>query len=169
MKILSMSLLMLIAFVASGQKLSKYYTTSELENGRIYFVKPFDDFESRKGRDAFIYDLTYLEGSDTLTMNYTYFAGEAFEADSIGIQFDKRVRFFPTERLFIEREKRDWKHRYTTELPLEFMIDFYDSKNSPFFQVKNGTESLVYDIKNNKWEKFAGIMQQIFKVIELNR
>ncbi|MDZ7741340.1 MAG: hypothetical protein U5Q03_06240 [Bacteroidota bacterium] len=169
MRILILSFLLVLAAGASGQKLSKYYRTSNLENGKIYFVKSFEDFESSKGRDAFIYDLTYLKGSDTLTINYTYYAEEAFEADSIGIQFNKQITFFPTERLFIERNKKSWEHRYTAEVPLEFMVDFYDSENSPFFQLQSGGKSLVYEIRNNKWEKFSGIMQQIFQVIELNR
>ncbi|MCF8229636.1 MAG: hypothetical protein K9G58_01000 [Bacteroidales bacterium] len=168
MRTLAILLFCTIAFGLQAQKLSKYYKTSKLENNMIYFIKPFDGFQGVKGNEEFIYDLTYQLGEDSLTMNYTYYSPLAMVADSLVFNFSNKSHSYKTHRLFIEKDKKDWRHRYTAQVPLEVIKEFYAVENAPVILVLGGDEKMSYDISKHKWRKFSDIMRQILNMISLN-
>ncbi len=169
MKITALFILMVFTLSASAQKLSNYYMSSNLENGRIYFIKPFEKFKNINTKQIFVYDVSFLEGQDSVTMNFSYYTDHAAEADSLGFIIEDSGKAYQVKKLFIEKDKKNWHQRYTATIPLTEIQRFYKSEAIPGIVVFANKKKLAYSIKSRKWKKYADIMQQILQVIKLNQ
>jgi len=157
-----------VCSVTNAQKISKYYTSSMQENGTLYFIEPKQEFKNKKERCKLSYDLTCLTTKDSIALNFTYLDDAIIVIDSIGfIQDNKRISS-NTEKIFIETDKKLWKHRYSAKF-------LFNDINSIFQQGKKTTVLIYYEsktmqleMKNSKWKKESDIMSKILTLVEAN-
>jgi len=81
--IISLFLILISLQIVSAQKLDNYYTQRVQEGGDIYFIQPNDDFKNSDDHSNFFFDLTFREGSDSATINFTYYSKDPAPADRL--------------------------------------------------------------------------------------
>ncbi len=159
----------LICFIAKAQNISKFYTSSIQENGILYFIEPKQEFSNKKERAKLIYDLTYLAGNDSISVNFTYTNNFVKKIDSIVLIQEKIRLHSKTKKIFIETNKNVWVHRYSAIFSFnEFTKIFKQNKQAQiliYFQNK----PVKLEINDKKWKKTSHIITKIFNLIEANK
>ncbi|MFA8449279.1 MAG: hypothetical protein ACEPOW_01125 [Bacteroidales bacterium] len=172
------ALLYLLIFVfigvqAKGQHLKKYYTSLLQEKGTLYFIDPILTFHGKQ-KDAYLnLDITYLSSKDSLTVNFTYkddsirklkqisFSGEGENGNKIFLKSNCSM-------IYIDAEKKIWKHRYTSDFKFTDFVRLFDTSKYLEVTVYYDTGKSNLRIKKKDWKKYRVIIQKIFKVIALN-
>ncbi|MCF8366610.1 MAG: hypothetical protein K9H16_12555 [Bacteroidales bacterium] len=148
----------------AAQNLDKYYTRRVQEGGDIFFIFPNEDFKNSVNRSNFFFDLTIREGSDSATINFTYYSKDPAPAISLVlITHDDRLEA-PAKKIYIDFVKKKWEHRCSVKVPfagLQKMI----STNSPLqFEIVTADQKFVCETKAGKWQKYADALSKIFYI-----
>ena len=81
--------LLLGSICLSGQNLQKYYTSKNLEDGLLYFIKPMKLYKTCQ--NACYFDQTILPKNDTVSVGMTLTNKETFRVDSIAFLKDSNI------------------------------------------------------------------------------
>ena len=166
-------LLLFAAFVLScvsgaGQNIRGHYVSKADGDGTIYHLLPVALFDNRSCGDL-TFDLTYKERHDgCVTLNFTYFAATPMPADSVRFGAGLGVLAGAVTKLYIEPEKKMWKHRYSLQTEADRVRAFFDEQSLPQAVVCSEGRMLVYDAKKSAWRSYAPIGRRIFEMIRLN-
>ena len=74
----------------------------------------------------------------------------------------------PGGQLYLEPEKKQWKHRYTFDADGSKLCGFFDERALPEVTVYVGEEPYVYRAKRSAWRSYAPIGYRIFDMIRVN-
>jgi hypothetical protein len=151
-----------------AQKISKYYTVSSQKNGSLYFIEPEYGFENKKENCELIFDMTFLSTQDTLLLNFSLVSPEITEIDSISFTSSQKNISSQSEKLFIEDEKKSWKHRYSSQFLFVEVYEVFQSEESPILTIYSEGQKIPLTMKQNKWKKERDIVSKIFKMIQVN-
>jgi len=151
-----------------AQKISKYYTVSSQKDGSLYFIEPEYSFESKKENCDLIFDMTFLSTEDSLLLNFSFISPEIVEIDSVRFTSDQKNIGSEAKKLFIEDEKKAWKHRYSSQFLFDELYDVFQSEKSPNLTVFSEGQSILLTMKQSKWKKKRDIVTKIFQMIEVN-
>ncbi|MEG2064215.1 MAG: hypothetical protein RSB23_02230 [Alistipes sp.] len=138
-----------------------------MADGILYHTMPMTLFENSTF-GALIFDLTYMQNSDVVTMNFSYWTQQPVSADSVKFISSTSVISGAVKKLYIEPDKKRWKHRYTLSETM--------GKFSSFFSNKVASEAIIYSkgvpyryqVKKSDWNKYAPIGYKIFEMIQFN-
>lgn len=161
-------LLIGVSLPAAGQKIGSYYVAKAEPDGMIYHTFPVTLFEHPQAGDL-TFDLTYKEHrAGRATLNFTCRMERADRVDSVRFESDRVVMAGPVEKLYLEPEKRGWKHRYTFDLDASQLCGFFDEMAQPKVVLYVGGEALVYRVKRSAWRSYAPVGYRIFEMIRIN-
>lgn len=152
-----------------AQNISKYYRVSMQENGRLFFVEPEQKFKNKNTHCKLSYDLTYLTSKDTVLLNFTYTDNTIRLIDSIRFVYGENRISSITKKLFIENDKKLWKHRYSAKFSFDEIYLIYHQEKSPKILLYFGNKSTQLGIKNRKWKKKSKILSKIMTLIKVNK
>ena len=165
----SVALIVLFSVVAhsaaTAQNPDKYYTRRVQEGGDVFFVYPNEDFRNTDDRSAFAFDITMREGADTATINFTYYSENPLPASKLGIKTTEMNIESDVTKLYVDPLKKNWEHRYTVSIPAGQLIRVFTEPLPPRFVIETKSGKLVYEAKNRKWEKYAGVINKIFYMV----
>jgi hypothetical protein len=152
-----------------GQKLNKYYTSSIIEGGTLYFVFPFGDFQEATTKTPLIFDISYISSRDSATLNFSYFHSSALPASSLILKSADIVVTCPARKLFIDLENHQkWHHRYSTTVRMSDLSRFFQSAIPPEIIVTTDDGPLLYRIGKGRWNKQGRIVSSIVQMIQAN-
>ncbi len=141
---------------------------SALTDGVIYHTFPVTLFENREAGDL-TFDITYKEHrGGRATINFTCRMAQAVPADSVRFAADAAVMSGPVDKLYLEPEKKQWKHRYTFDADGSKLCGFFDERALPEVTVYVGGKPYVYRAKRSAWRSYAPIGYRIFDMIRVN-
>ena len=140
-----------------AQNIRSHYVSKAETDGVIYHTFPVTLFESREAGDL-TFDITYKE----------HRGGRAVPADSVRFAADVAVMSGPVKKLYLEPERKVWKHRYTFDADGSELCGFFDERASPEVTVYVGEKSYVYRAKRSAWRSYAPIGYRIFDMIRVN-
>jgi len=152
----------------NAQKISKYYSVSFQKNGSLYFIEPEYGFENRSENCELIFDMTYLSSQDSLLLNFSFISPEIVEIDSISFVTAQNTISSESQKLFIEDEKKAWKHRYSSQFLFDEVQLLFQSEKSPTLAVHSNGDMITLTMKQNKWKKERDIVSKILKMIQVN-
>jgi len=152
----------------SAQKISKHYTVSQQKNGSIYFIEPEYGFENRKANTELVFDMTFLTSEDSVKLNFSFISPEIISIDSIAFLLSQKNIGSRAEKIFIEDEKKVWKHRYSSDFLFEDMNDVFLSIQSPQLAVYYQGQTTLLSMKQRKWNKEREVVAKILKLIQVN-
>lgn len=155
-----------LSIQANAQNLTKYYVSSLQQQGILYFIFPQKNFKTPSKED-FIYDITYLNSSDSATINFSYYDKESVILDSIVLKSSNIEYRSKVKRIFIDKEKGNWHYRYTFKVPFTKLLTFYKTPDPSLNIVTDkGTRSLPV---SEQWKKNVKPTVQIFHIIQKNK
>ncbi len=151
-----------------AQNIRSHYVSKAETDGVIYHTFPVTLFESREAGDL-TFDITYKEHrGGCATINFTCRLPQAVPADSVRFAADVAVMSGPVDKLYLEPERKVWKHRYTFDADGSELCGFFDERASPEVTVYVGEKSYVYRAKRSAWRSYAPIGYRIFDMIRVN-
>lgn len=161
-------LLIGVSLPAAGQNIRSYYVSKAETDGTIYHTFPVTLFEHPQAGDL-TFDLTYKEHhTGRATLNFTCRLAEADAVDSVRFESGRVVMAGPVGKLYLEPEKRGWKHRYTFDLDASKLCGFFDEKAQPEVVLYVGGKPWVYRVKRSAWRSYAPVGYRIFEMIRVN-
>ena len=171
MKKLLLLLMASLPLVATAQKIKNHYVVREEADASILYMMPVTLFEA-DGYGELTYDITWRDGvgEDSLpaTLNFTYYAPDPLEADSLEIRGREVSLAAPCRKLYIDPENRRWKHRYTLSFPVEELFVLYQ-ESSPEVVLHTPKGEVRFEVKRRAWGEYQPIGQRIVETIRLNR
>ena len=72
------------------------------------------------------------------------------------------------EKLYLEPEKKGWKHRYTFDADGSQLCGFFDEGAVPEVTLYAGGRPYVYRAKRAAWRSYAPVGYRIFEMIRIN-
>jgi len=149
-----------------AQKISKCFVSSDLPDGRLYFIKPMKGFAN--GGNDLVFDITYKSKKDSIVFTFTYFDKKELDIDSLLFALGNKIVCCPAKKLYVDVSKSKWEYRYSANLLFSDLSAFFDQENPPKLVVAAHKEHVELHIKNKMWEKQSSIVRKIFKLIKYN-
>lgn len=114
-----------------AQNIRSHYVSKAETDGVIYHTFPVTLFESPQTGDL-TFDITYKEHrGGRATINFTCRMAQAVPVDSVRFASGRVVLAGPVEKLYLEPEKKGWKHRYTFDADGSQLCGFFDEGAVP--------------------------------------
>lgn len=150
-----------------AQSLSKYYTFSSQKSGILFFIKP-KKLKNTQGEQLFIYDITSLSTSDSITLNFSYFTQELNLINRI--TFAQAAYRLPLQahKIFIAPKKKNYLHRYGVRLLRKDFETLLRADDAFFirFDTKKGSRDFYPDKK--RWQKQRRILRKVLDIVRIN-
>ena len=151
-----------------AQNIQGHYVSKVQEDGTIYHLMPSTLFENPQLGDL-TYDVTYkTEGKGTAVINFTYFAAQTLPADSVRFEAGRTAMAGKTAKLYIEPEKKTWKHRYSLTTGVAPLYTFFDPSAEPRVVIYSQGKAYEFRAKKSAWKTYAPIGNKIFEMIRVN-
>ena len=148
---------LLLVAGASGtlraQDIRGRYVSKTQEDGTIYHTFPCTLFEHPEAGDL-TFDITYKEGAEPID-SVCFAAGGVCLRGAVG-------------RLYIEPDRKRWKHRYSLRTPVAALCPFFDAEQLPEARLYAGERVWVYRAKRSAWRSYAPVGRRIFEMVRVN-
>ena len=152
----------------SGQEIRSHYVSKAEADGTIYHTFPVTLFENPQAGDL-TFDITYKEHREgRATLNFTCRMANADAVDSVRFESGGIVMAGPVAGIYLEPEKRGWKHRYTFDLDASRLCGFFDERQQPEVTLYISGVPWIYRVKRSAWRSYAPIGYRIFEMIRVN-
>lgn len=167
-KPLLLALFLAAACCASAQNIRSRYVQKVQEDGTIYHTFPCTLFENADAGDL-TFDITYKARQDGMaTLNFTCTPDTSAQADSVLFDAGRTQLRGAVERIYIEPDRRRWKHRYSLRTPAASLCTFFDEEALPQVTLYIGDRRLVYRAKRSAWRSYAPVGYRIFETVRIN-
>lgn len=161
-------LLVGVSLPAAGQEIRSHYVSKAEADGVIYHTFPVTLFEHPEAGDL-IFDITYKEHrGGRATLNFTCWSANSCTVDSVRFVSGRVVLSGPVGKLYLEPQKRGWKHRYTFDVDASQLCGFFDERQLPEVTLYIDGQPWVYRAKRSAWRSYAPIGYRIFEMIRVN-
>ncbi len=152
----------------SAQDIRGRYVSRTQEDGTIYHTFPCTLFEHPEAGDL-TFDITYKEDADGLaTLNFTCEMDGAVPIDSVCFAAGAVRLQGAVEKLYIEPERKRWRHRYSLRTPVEALYPFFDAEAQPKAALYAGECVWYYRVKRSAWRSYAPVGRKIFEMVRVN-
>lgn len=153
-----------------ADKLADRYTVRPVQDGLLYFIKPYELPSLQRKIDAALIDVTYLVTWDSVTLNMSIVLPEVIGADSIVFTSDQSMTFAQFETFFIDSNKKNqFVHRYSCKVPYLYIKTLYNNEKPYRMTIYSKGRSFSYGFASRSWDKERKMMSQIFMLIDRNK
>lgn len=167
------SIALLVCLLSIGmthaEKLSDRYTVRPVQDGLLYFIKPYEIPSQERKIDAASMDITYLVTWDSVTLNMSIYLPEVIGADSIVFTSEQSMTLTKFETFFIDSEKKKFVHRYSCRIPYTYIRSLYNNEKPYRMTIYSKGQSFAYGFPAKSWDKERKTMGQLFMLIDRNK
>lgn len=162
----------LLATAGHAQKIKGRYTSRAQEDGTLYHLYPVELFSNRANGNL-TFDITYKAlktpaEDPQATINFTYYADRTQPADSILFRCGSLAMRGKTEKIYIEPDKKRWKHRFTVSVPVAQLERYFDESQTPEVLLFTRQGEIVFPVRRSEWRSYAPVGFRIFEMIRYN-
>lgn len=151
-----------------AQSIRGHYVSKAEADGVIYHTFPVTLFENGEAGDL-TFDITYKEHrGGRAVINFTCRTAEPVPVDSVRFASGGVVMSGPVEKLYLEPEKKGWKHRYTFDADGSQLCGFFDEHSLPEVTLYTAGRACPYRVKRSAWRSYAPVGYKIFEMIRIN-
>lgn len=154
---------------AQAQNIRDRYVSRAQEDGTVYHTFPETLFEHPEAGDL-TFDITYKSGQEEAlaTINFTYEMARMTPVDSVRFVSGDAVLAGRAEKIYVEPDKKRWKHRYGFRAEAAPLYRFFDERQTPEVRLYAGGEVILYRVKRSAWRSYAPVGFRIFEMIRAN-
>ncbi len=162
----------LLPLAGQAQKIKGRYTSRAQEDGTLYHLYPVELYANREHGNLSC-DITYKSlkspaADPRATINFTYYADRAQPADSIRFSCGDITMRAPVEKIYIEPDKKRWKHRYTASVPVGTLYRYFDETRTPAVTLYTRQGTVEFPVRRSEWTGYAPVAFRIFEMIRCN-
>lgn len=155
--------------VVWADKLSNHYVMQYREDSKLFFFMPINIPCEQKSVPHANMDVTYFTNQDTATVNMTIRFSSIISAQKIAfVSGENEFAITEFETFYVEREKKNWEHRYSCRVPYEQVRTMFLSQSSFELIVESPEVILKYRMNAQGWKKHV-FLAQIVYMIEMNK
>lgn len=162
-------LVTLVSLAAWAVKIEDRYVMKAIEDGQIYYIVPFEITSQTAKIKPLMADVTYLTMADSVTMNISVWTPEELDADSLVLRSGKQVYCREFETFFVERDGKQWIHRYSLRFPLASLNAIYAASEPFMLSVYAKGKTVEYAYTAKTWPKEQDWMNQVLHIIATNK
>ncbi|MCB6972422.1 MULTISPECIES: hypothetical protein [Butyricimonas] len=175
MRRLFLVFVLFMALPLGAQNLKGFYVQKIHPDGLLYFVYPQKMAEMQGNmklcRGSLLYDYTYLDARDSVTLLITVETNAVFSTDSLFVDLPDGSRYAcAVEMIYCEPRKNAWRCRARCMLTYDVWVRMY--KEQPFtltlFSIKDNV-GLCFRDKAGTWSKVCARFRRLQEMIRLNR
>lgn len=162
----------LLPLAGHAQKIKGRYTSRAQEDGTLYHLYPVELFSNRENGNL-TFDITYKAlkspaAEPRATINFTYYADRTLPADSIRFSCGDIAMQGRTEKIYVEPDKKRWKHRYTVSVPAATLYRYFDETRTPAVTLYTRQGAVEFPVRRSEWKDYAPVAFRIFEMIRYN-
>ncbi len=154
---------------ALSQNLEKHYISFKQDQGTLFFIRPQKGFKNAAEKSHLTYDITCKTGSDSSTLNFSYFDKTPRVLDSLCLLIGSKNISSTLIKLFVETKKNVWHYRYSSRFLNRDLEDFFDSTHEAKIIIIDKKNRIQLSCTNKRWKKISAINRKIFQLIQLNK
>jgi len=159
--------LLLIASICCVFAKKERLHTHLTEKGQVYYVGSKSLSKLDKGLKEFAYDLTYIEGGDSVTVNFTVVSPNANDVSALTIGNGKvSIQAEQIELLYHEMNKKNFKIRTTSKVLYSELKEMLQA-NQPICFTATHTDGETQSAKYSasQWKKENEVFKGVFYLI----
>lgn len=165
----SLFLVLLVSLAALAVKIEDRYVMKAIEDGQIYYIAPYEISSQTNKIKPLMADVTYVTSDDSVTMNISVWTPQELLADSMVLRSGKQVFCRNFETFFVERDGKQWIHRYSLQFPLASLNAIYSASTPFLLSIYSKDQTVEYGYTDKVWPKEQDWMNQILHIIATNK
>ncbi len=145
------------------------YILKPVEGGNLFFITPFEIPSLNKGVVPLKVDITTLTFEDSVDWRTTLSIQHEICIDSMYIESEYGTIAVPVYRIYVEKEKKQWKYRFEFTTTRAQVHTLYKSDVPFVLSYRLQGKSVVdYAIKNKMWPKHKQRIGEMLYMMDLN-
>lgn len=171
MKRIILFLLCCIPLYTNAKGVEDLYIMWSTTTHKLYYFYE-QNIDSYKNKTlSYSYDISYADTSQISTYHFSLIAPQVIAVDSIAFIVGTQCKTYTNlQKIYIEKSKKGWLHRYELSIPLEDIKEtFSPSQHLQIALYTNEGELKFQQHSANAWKKRCEQMCQVFQVIQLNK
>ncbi len=168
MRIITFVLLSVMCLQLEAQSINNRYRSHIGNGGTTYFFVP-KKLSKKTGVDKFVYDMTYLSATDSVTLNFTIVVEDPIKVESLILKNNgEGVETSCISMIYTDVLDDGYEIRTTTMFALSELRKVFSEEFPLVFEMKlsNG-EIVTATYKTSQWKKENEIITRIFNSIIL--
>lgn len=158
--------MLIMCFQIEAQSLNSRYRSHIGSNGTTYFFCP-KKISPQKGIDRFVYDMTYLSSTDSVTLNFTFIAKKPDSVRSVILKNgENQIKANYLSTLYRDVLKNGYEIRTTSKFSFdEIQKVFNDELPLVFLITLNNGDIITAKYGKSQWKKETKIIPLILNSI----
>ena len=165
-RLIALLLLFFVNLSMTAQSFDKRYTSHLSNNGIISFIRP-KQLSVKTNLDKFEYDMTYLSGHDSITINCSLYVKNEALVKELNIKSGEReLKGEKVAVIYRDVTTKGYVLRVTSRFPFsDIKTCFENSTPFEFYAVMTDGSQCTATYRASKWEKEQQMITRIFKTI----
>ena len=145
------------------------YNSRMTQDGTLYFIMPYK-LKDLSGVKRFVYDMTLLSWTDSVTVNFTFVSPSMLEpADLRLTSGDESLPCHSYSPLFIDIKKNNYEIRITSKFSSADIQRLLENAAPLFFRFKQGDEQKSAGYTSGAWAKDRTRLIDIFRLYQYRK
>ena len=159
-------MLLVIPILGIAQSVSNRYSGRMTQDGMCYFFRKMK-LSEKEGIKDFYYDMTYLDWTDSVTVNFSIIADKPETPKMLTIiSGDSTFVCDNLKCLFIDVLKKGYEIRMSSSFPEKVIRKVIETSSAPIFQVKF-KDDVTATYSKSSWREDSKKLQMIFQMIDV--
>jgi hypothetical protein len=167
-KVISLLFILMLSLTSIAGNTNKLYRSSLTEKGTLYFfyAQKMPKNKDSKALKPLSFDVTYLSGSDTVSIKATVLSLNAYNQPSVTIiKADGQKVENATEVIFRDLKKKGYINRIEIKMPRSEYRELYNA-DKPFTIIFG--EQNCFKFADSQWQKHREAVNKVWSIIDLN-
>ena len=161
--------MLMLSLTSIAGNINKLYRSALTEKGTLYFF-----FEQKMSKDKnskaikpLLFDVTYLSGSDTISIKTTVLSTNAYKHQFVNIiKADGQKTEATTVVIFRDIMKKGYINRIEIRMPRSEYRQLYNTDKP--FTIDFGEQN-SFKFSDSQWQKHREAVNKVWEVIDLNQ
>lgn len=163
---LTLLLAMACSLAAFADSTKNRYSSRLTGEGICYFIRDMK-LTKLENIDKFIYDMTYVDWNDSITVNFTVLAESPVAPKELVLKGDtKSFTCTKIERFYVDITRKGYELRLSSTFHKDEIKEIVFSKTPPVFCFKLGDIDATATYSKSAWKKDGKKLQSIITLIE---
>lgn len=150
-------------------KTEDMYLMRKTDSGNLFFIFE-NSFSSSNSRTPLLFDMTYLDLCDTISIKMTITIPTLTDIDSVRLSWNDDSYTINTPYvIYKEKDNKQWTNRLDCVFPYFVVEQAFTNNICPIFTIYTSIDTITYSISEYRWSKLSVHFYEIFKTIQLQK
>ncbi len=163
-QLLTLLLILLSSVPSFSQSASGRYFSRKTQDGDLYFITPHR-LKNLSGLKRFEYDVTMLNWTDSVTVNFTYESESMVVPEQLEVVCDSgAIKCDTYAPIYVDIKKNHYEVRITSKFSLPDFIKMIESGSPPCFNFRQNGQPKMATYSPKSWTKDQKKLKDILEI-----